>query len=332
MNLKTIALLSMTALMTACSTSTKIQYLEPSEISHAANLKQIAVNDFKHDTVGLSGTIESKLNQTTLNNKPYFTVLNRKNIQQLLNEQKFQHSGLTQEQKSVQLGELIGAQAFVTGEVTSQTYQDKWFKKERSECIDKKCKEMRHYYVRCMNRTISLSANIQMIEVESSKIIYSDNLSRSDSWERCPDRSYQFPSTSATWQSYAGSIASEFVNKISPRYVYKNITLIDEADIQYSDLQKTMLENGIDFIEAGRLDKAEALFSQLVFDTQSLSYAASYNLGVVKEAQGEYEEAKRLYLLSDQLQKQPVEAINKALIRIDQAISKHQQAMAEIEK
>lgn len=129
MHLKTIALLSMTALVTACSTTTKIQYLEPSEIPHASNLKQIAVNDFKDDSVGLTGIIESKLNQTTLNDKPYFTVLNRKNIQQLLNEQKFQHSGLTQEQKSVQLGELIGAQAFVTGEVTSQSYQDRRFKK-----------------------------------------------------------------------------------------------------------------------------------------------------------------------------------------------------------
>ncbi len=332
MNFKITALLSITALLTACSTSTKIQYLEPAEISQAAKLKQIAVNDFKYDTIGLTGTIEAKLNQTTLDNKPYFTVLDRKNIQQLLNEQKFQQSGLTNEQKSVQLGELIGAQAFVTGEVTSQTYQDKWFRKKRSECIDKKCKELRYYHVRCKNRTISLSANIQMVSVESSKIIYSGNLSRSNSWDRCPDRSYQLPSTSATWQSYADSIASEFVNKISPSYVYRSIKLIDEPDIRYTDLQEKTLENGIDFVESGRMDKAEALFSQLVFDTQSLSYAASYNLGVVKEAQGEYQEAKRLYLLSDQLQKEPVAAINQAMLRIDQAILKHQQAMTEIEK
>ncbi|BCN93248.1 hypothetical protein THMIRHAM_10330 [Thiomicrorhabdus immobilis] len=330
MNLKIIALLSTTVLVSACSTTAKIQYLEPSEIPQAAKLKQIAVNDFKDDSIGLTGKIESKLNQTTLNNKPYFTVLDRKNIQQLLNEQKLQHSGLTNEQKSVQLGELIGAQAFVTGEVTSQTYQDHWVRKKRSECIDKKCKELRYYYVRCVNRTISLSANIQMLAVESSQIIYSDSLSRSDTWEHCSDRNNQLPSVSATWQSYANSIAGEFVNKISPNYVYKKITLLDEPDINYSDIQKNTLENGIDFVESGRLDKAESLFSQLVFDTQSLSYVATYNLGVVKEAQGDYQEAKRLYSLSDQLQKEPVEEINQALIRIDQAIVKHQQAMNQI--
>jgi len=330
MNLKIIALLSTSVLFSACSTTTQIQYLEPSTIPQAAKLKQIAVNDFKNDSIGLTGKIESKLNQTTLNNKPYFTVLDRKNIQQLLNEQKLQHSGLTNEQNSVQLGELIGAQAFVTGEITSQNYQDHWVRKKRSECVDKKCKEHRDYYVRCMNRTISLSANIQVLAVENSQIIYSDSLSRSDTWERCSDRNNQLPSTAATWQSYADSIAREFVNKIAPKYVYKKITLLEDPDIKYSDLQEDALENGIKFVESGRLDKANAIFSQLVFDTQSLSYVATYNLGVVKEAQGEYQEAKKLYSLSDQLQKEPVEEINQALIRIDQAIVKHQQAMNQI--
>lgn len=330
MNLKLITLLSTTVLISACSTTAKIQYLEPAEVPKAAKLKQIAVNDFKDDSIGLTGRIESKLNQTTLNNKPYFTVLDRTHIRQLLSEQKLQHSGLTREQKSVQLGELIGAQAFVMGEITSQTYHDNWFSKKRSECVDKKCNELRYYRVRCMDRTISLSANIQMLEVETSQIIYSGSLSRSDSWERCSDRNNQLPSTSETWQSYANSIASEFVNKISPSYVYKKITLIDEPDIKYTDIQKNTLENGINFVDSGRLDKAESLFSQLVFDTQSLSYVASYNLGVVKEAQGDYQEAKKLYHLSDQLQKEPVEEINQALIRIDQAIVKHQKAMTEI--
>jgi len=332
MYLKMIALFSMTALMSACSTTTNIQYLEPAEISQAANLKQISVNTFKDDSVGLTGNIESKLSQTTLGGKPYFTVLNRTNIQQLLNEQKLQYSGLTDEKKSVQLGELVGAQAFVSGEVISKTYQDNRFRQKRSECIDKKCKELRYYHVLCKRRTITLSANIQMVEVESSKVIYSDNLSRSDSWERCSDRDSTLPSTTETWRSFANSIASEFVNKISPSYVYKNITLLDDPDIRYSNLQEKTLESGIEFVESGRLDRAETLFSQLVFDTQSLSYTATYNLGVVKEAQGEYQEARRLYLLSDQLQQTPVEEINQALVRIERAILKHQQAMTEIER
>ena len=332
MNLKITAILSMTVLVTACSTNTHIQYLEPAEISQAAKLKRIAVNDFKNDTVGLTGMIEAKLNQTVLNNEPYFTLLDRKNIQQILNEQKLQYSGLTKEQQSVQLGELMGAQAFISGEVTSKSYHDRWFKKKRSECIDKKCKELRYYHVRCMDRSISLSANVQMLDVESSQIIYSGNISRTDSWERCPDRSHKLPSVAATWQSYADSIASEFVSKISPSYVFRKITLLDEPDIRYNSLQEQQLENGIAFVESGRMDKAEEIFSQLVFDTQSLSYVASYNLGVVKEAQGKYQEAKRLYSLSDQLQKEPVDVINEALVRIEQAIQNRQQAMNEIEK
>lgn len=332
MHLKTVAILLMSVLVSACSTNTQIQYLEPAEISQAAELKRIAVNEFKNDSVGLASTIEAKLNQTVLDNKPYFTVVDRNNIQQVLNEHKFQNSGLTKEQQSVQLGELIGAQAFIMGEVTSKNYHDRWFKQERSECVDKKCKELRYFYVRCMDRSISLSANVKILDVESSEIVYSDNISRSNTWERCSDRNNKLPTVATTWQSYVDSIANEFVNKLSPNYVSRKITLLDEPDISYSSQQEQQLENGIDFVESGRIDKAEAIFSQLVFDTQSLSYVASYNLGVVKEAQGEYKEAKKLYLLSDQLQKKPVDEINQALMRIEQAIQNHQQAMTEIEK
>jgi tetratricopeptide (TPR) repeat protein len=171
-----------------------------------------------------------------------------------------------------------------------------------------------------------------MVDVESSKVLYSGSLERTGSWESCADRADALPVLSKTWESFADSMAGEFVGKISPKYVYKKIQFLEDPDIPFSDSQKSSLKNGIEFVESGQLDKAEALFSQLVFDTGSQSYTASYNLGVVKEAQGEYLEAKRLYQLSGQLQKVPVEAISQALIRIDQVILKHQQAMKQIEQ
>jgi curli biogenesis system outer membrane secretion channel CsgG len=329
--LKVTFAVALVSLLTACSTTTKVQYLEPAEIPMAATLKQIAVNDFDYDSVGLAGRVETKLHETVLNHQPYFTVVSRQHIEQLIAEQKLQYSGLTPEQKSVQLGELIGAQAFVMGEVTSKGYQDKWFTEERSECADKKCKELRKYHVSCKSRTFTLSAHIKMIAVETSQIIYSGDLSRSGDWSTCSDRNYQLPLAIEVWQSYADSIAEEFVGKISPKYVYKQIKLLEEPDIPYTAVQQSNLEQGIEFVEANRLDKAEALFSQLVFETQSNSYTANYNLGVVKEAQGEYQEAKRLYVLADRLQKQPVDEINQALIRIDAAIANHLQAMKQIE-
>lgn len=55
----------------------------------------------------------------------------------------------------------------------------------------------------------------------------------------------------------------------------------------------------------------------------------SYNLGVIREAQGDYEDAKRFYSLADKAALTPVDAINEALVRIDTLIRKQAHAKAQ---
>ena len=66
--------------------------------------------------------------------------------------------------------------------------------------------------------------------------------------------------------------------------------------------------------------------------THRQSYVAAYNLGVVKEAQGQYEEAKYFYAIADELAMAPVEEINISINRIDASIRKHKEAMEQIKK
>jgi curli biogenesis system outer membrane secretion channel CsgG len=316
--------------LSGCATTTRIQYLEPAQVEQAAKYKRVAVNTFKNDSVGLGGKIETRLSQKNVENKPYYTVLNRQDFDKILKEQKLQYSGLTNEKDIVKAGELIGAQAFVTGEVSSAASQDSRFYTERQECLDKKCNYVRTYRVPCTKRTISMSANIKIIDIQTSSVIYSNSYSPSNSWFSCADMPVTLPASDTIWQRQANDIAADFVSKIAPRYVYKRIELLDDPDIDYNDNEKQLLKSGIAFVEAHRMDKADQIFSQLVYQTQSLSYVAAYNLGVVKEATGEYDEAKKLYTLADSLQKEPVEAINQAINRINQVIAQHKKATEQI--
>lgn len=329
---KAIFTIGMLVALSACSSTAQIQYLEPAEVSEAATLKRIAVNDFVHDSVGLASQIETKMHETVLHGRPYFTLLSRTNLPQLIEEQKLQYSGLTPEEQSVQLGKLMGVQAFINGEVTTKRYYDRWYLEKRSECMDKKCKERQVYHVRCRERAFVLSASLKMVAVESAKIIYSGDLTRSGEWQSCADTEQSLPMPANVWRTYADSMAEEFVGKIAPKYVSKKITLLEEPDIVYTALQQDRLTQAIAFVEANRLDKADALLRQLVLDTQFKSVTANYNLGVVKEALGEYEEAKRLYRLADAAQTTPLEAINEALLRIDSVMAKHQRALKQIEQ
>jgi len=99
--------------MSGCAQKVRIKALNPAQIDRATSTKNIAVVRFKNDEVGLSSKIERNLSRFKLENKPFFTVVNRGNINQVLKEQKLQNSGLVETDEIVEVGNLIGAQALI---------------------------------------------------------------------------------------------------------------------------------------------------------------------------------------------------------------------------
>jgi len=324
-----IFIIPITLIFTGCSKQIRIKSIEPAQIDRAAGLKRVAVLDFKHDSPGLSGKIETLLSQKRLDSKPYFTVINRKDIHQIMREQKRQYSGLLNENKSVELGELLGAQALITGEITSATKHDSHYYEERVECADKKCKTLQKYSVRCVKRRVNLSANIRMADVAKGDIVYSDSLSDTQTWAHCADDSRTIPSLSNGLDVLANNIAKRFVYKLTPNYKYTAVTLLEDPDTNYNSQQTKWLENGLAFVEANRMDKAQTIFEHL-YQQQPKSYVAAYNLGIVKEAQGLYQQAQTYFKIADKLQTSPVDEINHAVNRINKEIRQRERANKQI--
>uniref|UniRef100_Q31E50 Uncharacterized protein n=1 Tax=Hydrogenovibrio crunogenus (strain DSM 25203 / XCL-2) TaxID=317025 RepID=Q31E50_HYDCU len=316
--------------ITGCSKNVKIQVLEPAKIDRAAQTKQIAVSDFKDDTVGLAGKIEALLAKQTLDGQKYFTTISRDEMDRILDEQKLQYSGVVNDSKIVEAGEILGAQAFISGEVISASVKDNRHYEKRTKCVDDNCKTTRAYLVSCLSRTIDLSANIKMTDVSKADIIYADAYSKSYQWKHCQDDRNVLPSKSDGLARLANLVANEFVYQLTPHYTTMTVSLLDDPDLDYTSKQEKTLDVAIDYIEAGRLDKAEQLLGTLLTSTQNRSYVAAYNLGVVKEAQGELEDAKRLYLMADQLQQEPVDEINQAVVRIDRIMLNREKALSQI--
>ncbi|MFT7004340.1 MAG: tetratricopeptide (TPR) repeat protein, partial [Sulfurimonas sp.] len=97
-----------------------------------------------------------------------------------------------------------------------------------------------------------------------------------------------------------------------------------------TDQQKKLFENSLLYIKAGRMDKAEQLLQDLLDQLNGKSYVVAYAFGVVNEAQGKYVEAKKIYAMADNLTIEPVDEINAAVTRIDQLISKREQAKKQM--
>lgn len=327
------------ALMTGCAQKVQIKALNPAEVGEMASKKKIAVSKFRNDKVGLSGKIESKIAKHKLDKKRYFTILSRKDMNKVISEQKLQSSELMDEKTTTRIGKLIGAQAIINGEIASASAESGKYLQDKKECLRyyKKggCAQWRFYKVTCRTTQATVAANLNIVDIETGSIIYGDTISKDYNGDSCKNTGFFSSSSKVLSKRQAidmltNQIANEFVKKITPHYVFINVAIIDDIDISVTGAQKDQFKNALEFIKFGRLDRADKMLGELMDQTNGRSYAIAYDNGVVKEAKGELEEAKKLYSMADSLTMKPVEEINLAVIRIDKLIEKRKRAQKQM--
>lgn len=326
----TLILFTITLFFGGCSRNVMVSALQPAEVDRAALTKRIAITPFKYDTAGVTGKIESALAATRIDGKRYFTVISRGDIDHIMQEQKFQHSGLLNEDESVELGEILGAQALISGHISTASSSDTHYYAGRTKCLDNKCKESYEYTVPCIKRKFILAAQIKMVDIQKGDIIFGDILQNSTIHTHCSDEQQVLPSKAHGLDRLSGIMAQNFVYKLTPHYVTYEVTLLDNPDIDYTSAQEALLENALIYIEHQRYDKAEKLLSRLLEENHDRSYVAAYDLGVLMEVTGRLDEAKQLYALADNLTTEPIEAIDAAIVRIRRSIADHNQAQRQI--
>ena len=318
--------------LSGCAQKTTVSALQPAEVDRMADTKKIAVTSFSYDNIGLATKIESEIARKKVNHKNYFTIIDRTDIEKVLKEQRFQKSGLVDKKSSIKIGKIIGAQAIVSGEVSTASMSRTPYYERRLKCADKKCKKMYEYNVRCYKQLATLSAQIKIVDVEHGDIIYADTLTQSSNWRHCSDDSRILPSKKQSLNSLANVISKQFADKLAPKKINFSVILLDDPIMDYTNKQEDQLEYALVYIEHGRYKKAERLLSDLLESTSDKSFVAAYNLGVVKEIQGELEKAESLYDLADSLMIEPNEELDMALRRINNSISSNKKATSQINR
>ena len=345
-----LLVLSLSILSTGCAQKIRIKALNPAEVGEMASKKKVAISNFKNDTVGLSGKIESQIAKQKLDRKRYFTVLSRKDMAKVIAEQKLQSSELMDESTSAKVGKLIGAQAIINGDIASANAESSSYMEDREKCLSyykdgSGCARYRYYKVKCNTTQATVSANINIINVETGAIIYGDTLSKEYSADSCKagktnlglitleGAPKQILSKKQALNRLASQIAAEFVYKLTPNYIYFTVSLIDSIELEnVTDAQSHKLEVALAYIkgEAPRYDKAKRILQELMDDLDGRSYAVAYDYGVVSEATGDFDKAKELYTIADELTVEPVPEINLAMSRIDSLIEKRDEARKQM--
>ncbi len=334
-------------LLSSCAQKVRIKALNPAEVGAMATKKKIAISKFKNDKYGLSGKIESEISKQKLNRKRYFTVVSRKDLDKIISEQKLQSSELMDEETATRVGKLIGAQAIINGEIASATATSGKYKQDRTKCLkyvkDEGCVKYRYYKVTCNTLQAAVSANLNIVDIETGSIIYGDNISKEYSADSCKSEQFfgllsvnggskQILSKGQALNRLTSAIASEFVYKLTPNYIYFEVSLLEDIELEgVTKAQKNTLESSLEYIKASRIDKAERLLQRLLDEVNGKSFVVAYDLGVVYEAQGKYDDATKMYTLADDMSMKPIEEINLALVRISNLIAKREEAREQID-
>ncbi|MBU0720066.1 CsgG/HfaB family protein [bacterium] len=342
-----LSALAVAMFMSGCAQKVQIKALNPAEVGEMASKKKVAISNFKNDSLGLSGKIESQIAKHELDKQRYFTVLSRKDMDKVIAEQKLQSSELMDEATSSKVGRLIGAQAIINGEIASANAESGSYQEDREKCLkyykDGGCAQWRYYKVTCKTTQASVAANLNIVNIETGSIIYGDTISKEYSADSCKAGQTNLGlltldtgpksilSKGQALNKLASDIANQFVYKLTPHYVYFNVTLIEKIELEdVTDAQEQQFENSLAYIKAGRMDKAGQMLSELMDQFDGKSYVVAYVNGVVNEAEGKFDEAKKLYAMADQLTVEPVDEINSAMNRIDSMIAKREEARQQM--
>ena len=316
----------------------------PAEVDSLTKKRSLAVLPFKGDNINFTGRLESKLASVRIKGKPYFKVVNRDKIGDVLKELKFQSSELVG-QKAAKFGKLVGAQVIITGNVQTSATNGSYQKpEERCMSYDRKgrCLGYKTVYVTCRTANATLNTSINAIDVNTAQVVDAVNISKTYKGDSCKDTGFslfgkgkEFKTAQQALSDLADEAATEYVNRVAPHYVTLQVELIDKVEsIDLTSNQEKIFENALKYIEDGRLDRAEMLLKKLNEETGEKSYEIMYDLGVVEEALGKLEAAKAAYERADKIildtGAEPNELVNKAIERINSLIEKRKKLKKQI--
>jgi hypothetical protein len=283
---KIILFLSFLILITGCgSKKLTVKSLHPSKIPNE-KIYSINVEDFVNDDIYQSLKIQNKLANKRIDGKKVFKVLHT----------------------------YDNADAIVEGELNSTLNYHTYYEEEidYTRCRyyrhegKKKIKKCMEYYVRvipCENREYQVQTNLKLLKESTNEILFAKTYNKSKNIRECFDYHYYpyhtIPRDKRKINTkLAEVIADEFLDDISPHYVYYDINMIEELNednLIFSKEQASKFERIVELMEKRNLDLSFEELNKLNQEFKGKSYEVIYNMALIYEAKANLYDANRLY-------------------------------------
>jgi len=323
-----LALASWT-LLSCAAPVVKTDVLAPARSSEASKIREIAVLPFDGPNGReLSADLGATLAGVTLDEKPYFMVVDPSRVEKILKEQRISQTGTMGESAAAQVGKLVGAKGVYTGVVTAVAVKNTPFTETRRVCVESRsthqtqskspeenCIKWNKFSVDCMKKVGIVSFTARLINVETGMVVYRTNISEDAGSSTCQDSKTPPPFEEELVLRAKERAKMTFRKEVAPSYIVFDIPLMESKEGINSKEAEQKLEQGLDSVKRGRLDRACELWetgSQISPRAPSLTY----NLAVCAEAREDWKTSSDLYKKAQQALGKPDDRITWGLERV----------------
>lgn len=307
----------------------KTSVLAPPKFSEASKIREIAFLPFDgpHGKE-LSDELGTTLAGVFVEEKPYFTLVDRSRVEKILAEQGISQSGTMGESAVARLGKLVGAKGVYTGVVTAMAVEKSPFTETRRVCLqseftyqtqsksrEQNCIKWNNFSVDCLKSDGVVSFTASLIEVETGKVIYRTNVSEDAGSSSCVDSKTPPPTEVELVLRAKDRAKLTFQKEVAPSHIVFDFPLMESKEGINSKEAEQLLDQGLDSVKRRRLDKACELWetgSRIAPQSPSLTY----NLALCAETREDWKTSADLYKKAQQSLGKPDDRITWGLKRV----------------
>ncbi|MBD3331435.1 hypothetical protein GF356_01190, partial [candidate division GN15 bacterium] len=211
-----------------------------------------------------------------------FSVVERSRLESVLSEQSMSAEGLVDDAQATEIGQLLGVDVLIYGDVSQSNQDTRGYEKRRYNNRD--------YQVTCVNRKVTVSANMRVVDTRSGEILGTRRSSRTSADKVCEGDNRDLKSYGQLAGYCANGLAWEFTNMFNPWYAVGEFELDKIKADEFKDEAKDAAEAAEDL----ELDKAYAIYNKL-YQADPYNPKCLYNMGVLYEVAGSFDKAKEMY-------------------------------------
>ena len=266
------------------TTSMYIKVKRPAEIN-LKGYQKIAIGDIVNSKNRVDKHSQDMSDEftSTMFKSGYFEVLDRQHLAKILEEQGLAQTGLIDESSAAEIGNIIGAAAFVFGRIQTDKYKENTSKGKIS-----KDKEGKTHQPNYRDGEFNLSVNAKIIDIQTAKILGVKTLTSIKKQRKTADnKPAPKIDRNSLYRQCLNDISSQFMKLVAPYETTVKANFETDDDLPE-------VKQAITFFKIGEWDDGLNLLQNATEKSglkSKIKAKAFYNLGLAQTYSGDFENA-----------------------------------------